>query len=95
MGLYTLLVKKQRRSLEIDFDGSHTACTSFGAPKLRLWIQEAATLKIPGIGDHSEGGFGSCGLQNRSCCFSAKNTMAVNQLFSENDGKLAKSIKEL
>lgn len=98
MSLYTLLVKKQRRSLEIDFDGSHTACTSFGAPKLRLLNREAATLKIPGIGDHSkylEGGFGSCRLQNRSCCFLAKNTMAVNQLFSENDGKLAKSIKEL
>lgn len=79
-------------------DGSQTNRTPRGAPKLRLLNQQAAMLIIAIIGDHSEhlqDGPGSCRLQNCSSCILAKEMAALNQLFSQNDGKLAQSIKEL
>ena len=98
--LYALTVKKQRQSLEVYFDGLHTACASIGAPKLRLLNQQAAMLTIVSTrdaSDHFQDGLESWHLQdwNCRCRVFAKKTVAVDQLFHRNEYRLAKSVKEL
>ena len=91
-------MKKRRRSLEINFHGSPTVCILRGAPRLRLLSQQAAKLTIANVGDkfeHSRDWRGYGGLQTCSCCVPSRHMGAVKRLFSRNDSKFARSIKEL
>ncbi len=85
--MYTLLVKKQRRSLEIDFDGSADAWKSRATQTYCLLNQRAALLTLPSDGevlDHLQDDLGL-----------AKKMAAADHRFAQNDCELAKNIKQL
>lgn len=90
-------MNKQRRSLEIRFTGSKVPRVQDEAPMYRLLNQQAATLTFSG--HESSRCPDDSGPQNglRSCkCWGlANNLVAANRLFSQEDYKFAKSIKEL
>ena len=85
--MYTFLVKKQRRSLEIDFDGSSDAWKSRATPTYSLLNQRAALLSLPSDGEILDYLQDDLGL--------AKKMTAADHLFAQNDCELAKNIKQL
>lgn len=83
-------MKKQRRSLEIKFDGTQTTCPTVAAPEYRLLNQQAAILTLPCPLDDIQ-----AALEPRQCSGVTTKMAAANQLFSQNGCTLAKGIKEL
>ena len=81
-----MLVKKQRRSLEIRVEWSHSDGTMIAGPKYRLLSQQAATMTFAYHGsnscllnNHQQGGRTPC-----NCCGPANSLHAVNQLWKTN-----------
>ena len=81
--LYTSLVKKPRRSLDIQFERSQCDLTTTAAPDYLLLNQQAAVMMVPcmasGSGFHDTAGLGFC-----SCTVTDKQLAAVNHHFSQN-----------
>ena len=83
-------MKKQRRSLEIKFDGAQATCPTVAAPTYRLLNQQAAILTLPCPLDGLQSALGP-----RQCSGVATEMTAADQLFSQNGCTIAKGIKEL
>lgn len=96
--MYIMLVKKERSSLRIHFDGSQhgckcAACTQTDTQTYRLLNQKSAILTLPLLGAIFE--YYENTLRSSSGSTYAREVAAAEQLFAQNGCRLAKSIKEL